>query len=56
MNARLEAAHVHYEMDRSKLEAAQLLQLQAMAERDVYMERTLTLQKQLLNNEEVCDW
>ena len=53
MNARLEAAMVNYETDKNKLEATRLLQIQAMAERDQYMERTLTLQKQLLDNEQV---
>lgn len=55
MNARLEGTLVNYETDRSKLEAARLLQLQAMAEREKYMERTLTLQRQLLDKEEVLE-
>lgn len=55
MNARLEGILVNCETDRSELEAARLLQLQAMAKTDKYMERTLTLQKQLLDKEVVWE-
>ena len=52
-NARLEATLVNYESGRNQLEAAQLQKLQAMAERDEYMGRTLALQQKLLDKEEV---
>ena len=52
-NARLEATLVNYESDRNQLEAAQLQRLQAVAERDEYMQRTLALQQKLLDKEEV---
>ena len=52
-NARLEATLVNYESDRNQLEAAQLQRLQAVAEKDEYMQRTLALQQKLLDKEEV---
>ena len=45
-----------YEAEKSKFEAAHLLKLEAMAVRDMYMNRTATLQEQLLDKEQVSDW
>ena len=53
VNAHLKGTLQSYEADKSKLVVAQMQQSQAVAERDKYMEKTLTLQKQLLDKQEV---